>query len=161
MSTIREEKTVGRRQFVLGAGMAMAALGVAGNATASGHEHAHQGHGSYTPPAAPVQALIEGAFDCQQTGQACIEHCVQLLKGGDTAMAECLDLAQEMLAICGAMAQLASYNSAHLRKVVAVCIDICTDCERECRKHEKTHATCRACADACAECIKRAKAFLG
>ena len=157
-----EKHHIERRQFMLGGTLAVAALGAVGPAAAASQmDHsAHQGHGAYHAPSSPLQALIDSAFDCQQTGLICTEHCIQLLKGGNNALAECLDKVQEMLAICDAMGRLASYGSAHTRKIVQICMDICIECEKECRKHAKLHTPCRACADACAECVKLAKAYL-
>nr|CRH07034.1 conserved Tat exported protein of unknown function [Candidatus Magnetococcus massalia] len=165
------DSPLSRRSLLLSGATAAATMTLAQSAQASshgGHDHhkMHAGHGNshaghgYTPPNAQVQALIDGAMDCQKDGQACIEHCVQLLKGGDLSMGECLDRAQEMLVMCTAMGRLAGFQSAHLKKVVSLCIDICSDCKVACEKHADKHAECRACAKSCDACIKAAKAYL-
>ena len=150
---------IARRQLLTGSAVALAGLAVANTADAAdGHDH-HAGHG-YMAPSAAMKGVIDGTAHCQVAGQECIEHCIQLLKGGDTAMAECLDRAQEMLVMCTATGRLAAFNNAHLKRLVAVCIDVCGDCEKACSKHAKKHAACKACMESCAACVKACKAYL-
>jgi len=104
--------------------------------------------------------VVDTALDCVKKGQACIEHCLELFKIGDTSVAECANTVQEMLAICTAISQLASYRSKYLPDLAKVCINVCEDCENECRKHEKMHAACKACANSCEECIKECKKLI-
>lgn len=159
--------SMSRRDMVIGVASALAAVGMAGSASADSHgghhghaaHDAHAGHG-YMPPNDLVKALIDGTAQCQSDGTACIEHCTQLLKAGDVSMAECLDRAQEMVVMCTAMGRMAGFQSAHLKKIVTVCIDVCTDCQKACDKHADKHAECKACSESCAKCIKAAKAYL-
>ena len=104
--------------------------------------------------------VVDTALDCVKKGQACIEHCLELFKIGDTSVAECANTVQEMLAICTAISQMASYRSKYLPDLAKVCINVCEDCENECRKHEKMHAACKACANSCEECIKECKKLI-
>jgi Cys-rich four helix bundle protein (predicted Tat secretion target) len=138
-----------RREMLGGVGvLAMAA--VAGQAMAADHNHDHH-HG------AKNQALIDGASDCIKTGEACINHCLDLLAQGDKELAACAKSVNELLAVCAALQRLATVDSKFLPKYAKVSADFCEACEMECRKHEKKHAECKACAESCAACLKECR----
>ena len=137
-----------RRNILLGA-TAIAASLVTESSIASDHKHVHHKNKN--------TAIIDAALDCIKTGQACNDHCIELIKSGDTSIANCMDVLTESLAMCDALAQMASYQSSYLPEVAKICISVCEDCEKECRKHEDDHAECKACADSCKECIKACK----
>ena len=137
-----------RRNILLGA--AAAAVTLTSNSAFSATDHSHHKMNKNT-------ALVDSALDCLKAGQACNDHCIELVKSGDTSIAECMSTVSEMLAACTALSQLASYQSKHLAAMAKVCIDVCEDCEKECAKHEDKHAECKACADACRDCIKACK----
>jgi Cys-rich four helix bundle protein (predicted Tat secretion target) len=119
----------------------------------AGHEHMHDMHVSGNKN----QSLIDAASDSVKKGQACLQHCIELLIQGDKEIGKCAMLVNDMLAACAAIQQLASYNSAHLAKMAKVAMDICRDCEIECRKFEKKHQVCKDSADACAACFNECK----
>ncbi len=147
MSTKQESpESLDRRKLLIGAGAIISAASAGTVLAADGHQM-HSGHQMDT-------GLVDTALNCVKNGHACIDHCLQLFKVGDTSVAECADKVQEMLAMCTALSQLASYQSRHLKSLARVCIDVCLDCEVECRKHASMHAVCKACADACAECVE-------
>ena len=152
--------SLARRQLLTGAGVALVA-GTFGGVTAAGAaEHAHDhGHHHATMDAGRMR-VVDHAMACIKDGQICVQHCIDLFKAGDTSVADCADSVQEMLASCTAMAQLATYDSRHLKDLMRVCIGVCEDCEKECRKHEDKHAECKACADSCADCIKVCQEYL-
>lgn len=142
-----------RRDMMLGAGaLTLAAASRAAFADAENHVHRHH-HGQ-----APNQGLIDATSECVQKGQACLNHCFELLGQGDKEMAACAKSVNQMLAVCTALQQLASAQSPHLSKMARVAADVCKDCEEECRKHAKKHTECRDCAEACAACLKACKA---
>lgn len=120
-------------------------------------EHAGHDHGG--AHATPYAKLIQATSTCTIKGQACINHCLLLLGDGDKTMADCARSVQQMLVICGAVQQLASAGSRHLKPLARVAMDVCKDCEDECRKHDKKHAACKECGDACAACYKECKAI--
>jgi Cys-rich four helix bundle protein (predicted Tat secretion target) len=105
-------------------------------------------------------ALATAIGQCITVGNACLDHCLTLLGGGDRSLAECGRSVRAMLAVCNAAAVLVSSNAGYVKSAVQLCIDACTDCERACRKHEDRHAICKTCADACAATIKAARAYL-
>jgi len=152
-----EEKTetaarvgIGRRELLLGgAGAALVSLATA--AFAASDEHA--GHHEHGGGGANNQPVVDAALGCVNAGVACIDHCLVLLAGGDTSIAECAKAVQAMLPTCDTLAKLAAYQSKHLPAYAKVCAEICATCEAECRKHEAHHAQCKACADSCAKCI--------
>lgn len=145
-------RSMSRRKLLLGAA-AVAATATAGSGSAfaaEGHNHSHHSSNKYN-------ALIDSALDCIKTGQACIDHCIELFKTGDTSVADCADTVQEMLAMCTALTQMASYHSKYLPEVARICRKVCLDCEKECRKHAKKHVQCKACADSCKTCAQECK----
>jgi len=105
----------------------------------------------------PYLKLIQTTGDCIQKGQLCINHCLMLLADGDKDMAACARSVHQMLALCGALQQFASYESRQVKALARVAMDMCKDCEDECRKHEKKHAACHDCAESCAACYKACK----
>jgi len=126
-----------------------------------GEDEAHEGHEDHSHHAVnPHLTLIDTAMDCVKTGQACMEHCVQLFQQNDTTLAKCADLGLELLAMCNALAQMASYQSKYLAEVAKACINVCQDCEDECRQHEDKHIECKECANSCAACIKECKKLI-
>ncbi len=145
-------ESIDRRKLLIGAGaiVSVASAGAAWGASV----HQHQ-------PSYNKQGIIDASIDCIKKGQACVDHCLELFKTGDTSVAECADAVHEMLAICTALSQFASYQSRHLKSLAKVCIDVCQDCENECRKHAEKHAACKACANACANCIEECQKIVG
>jgi Cys-rich four helix bundle protein (predicted Tat secretion target) len=136
-----------RRELLKAVGMVSAVAMVnTGHADADPHEHHHAGPGN--------AALVDAAFGCVKAGDACLDHCLQVLSTGDKSMSECARSVSELVAVCGALGKLAAANSALLPKYAAVVRMSCDNCEKECRKHEDKHATCKACADACAACSR-------
>lgn len=133
------------RRNVLQGMAALTASLAAGSILADDDEH-HAKHSSVE------NSLVQAAWNCIKTGQACIEHCIGLFKQGDTSTAVCMETATEMLAMCTALSQMASYHSVHLIALAKVCAAVCKDCEQECRKHEQKHAACKDCAESCANC---------
>ncbi|MDP3683439.1 MAG: four-helix bundle copper-binding protein, partial [Ignavibacteria bacterium] len=90
-----------RRELLLSS-VALAGAAIIGKAQAAeGHEHHHHG-------AAVNTGLISASSDCVQKGQVCLNHCLDLLGQGDKEMAACAKSVNQMLAICGALQQLAS-----------------------------------------------------
>lgn len=119
----------------------------------SKHDHAHMhGGGAY-------QDLIEATSDCVVKGQACLAHCLVLLSEGEKEMAACAKSVEQLLAVCGALQNLASHNAPLVKSMAKVALEACQLCEKECRKHERKHAECKACAQSCAECVKECKAL--
>ncbi len=144
------------RRKALGGISAITLAAMADSAMAEGHKHDHEHH---MQQAAKYQALIEAAADCAQKGQACNAHCNILLGQGEKEMAACQASANQTIAVCSALQQLANLNSTHLAKLAAVAMDVCKECEDECRKHEQKHMACKECGDACAACYKQCKAL--
>ncbi|GAV21314.1 hypothetical protein MMIC_P2297 [Mariprofundus micogutta] len=147
-----------RRKMLIGAGalgataLAASTLGTtAAMAEGMAGHHHHAAGGKH-------QELAKSLHHCVATAEACIDHCLDSFKSGDTTLADCAISVQETMAFCTAHAKLASYNSKYLKAMIDLGIQVCGDCEKECRKHEK-HASCKACADACATCIKACKAY--
>ena len=144
------------RRELLGAFTALAATGLATHAQAADEHNHHHHHAA----AAPYAALLIAAADCVVKGQACLAHCLVLLGQGDKAMASCAQNVNQMLALCGALQNLAAQNAKLTPALAKVALDACTTCEAECKKHENQHAECKACRESCTACINACKAVL-
>lgn len=139
-----------RRELLVG-GIALAGAAMVGNAQAAAHEHDHAAmhehhHG------APATALTLAISDCIQKGEVCLNHCIDLLGQGERDMAACAKTVNEVLAVCGALQQLANQNSKQLARMAAIAMDVCKACEDECKKHADKHESCKACGESCAAC---------
>jgi len=139
-----------RRELLLG-GVALASASVVGKVFAA-DEHEHHHHAG-----AINEGLLAATSDCVQKGQVCLSHCLVLLGQGDKEMAACAKSVNQMLAVCGALQQLASQESSYLPKQAAIAMDVCKQCEDECKKHAEKHEACKACMDSCATCYKECK----
>ena len=135
------------------AAITLAAVAVSASA-AEDHSH-HHDHGSRSK----YQGLIAATGDCVAKGEACLAHCLVLLGDGDKTMAGCSKAVNQMLALCGALQNLAAQGSRLTPGLAKVALDACTECENECKKHEDKHAECKACRESCTECIKQCKAI--
>jgi Cys-rich four helix bundle protein (predicted Tat secretion target) len=153
-------QTIGRRELLAGAGATAVLMGAAGAGAAEQEQHSHgkRYFEAKAPRAHP--ALTAAANDCVATGQACISHCLETFRQGDTTMAECATAVQEMLPVCAALASLSASDSRHLKDLARACIPVCEGCEKECRVHEQHQPECKACADACAALVREAKKLL-
>lgn len=133
-----------RRELLKSVGL-VAATAMAAAAQAATEHHQH---------GSAHTALADAALDCVKTGDACLDHCLQVLASGDKSLAECARSVNELVAVCTALSKLALSNSPLLPKYAAVVKLSCDSCEKECRKHEAKHAACKACAEACVACSK-------
>ncbi|MBF0473607.1 MAG: four-helix bundle copper-binding protein [Nitrospirae bacterium] len=144
-------KGITRREVLAGAGVAAFAAMTKGIAEAveKGHEHMASTNSN--------AEVIKTANECVTAGQACIAHCIEMFKAGDTSMGECNESTQVAGKMCGTLAFLALTNSKHLKDLAKICIETCSECEAACKKHEKTIAQCASCAKACRNCIEACK----
>ena len=136
-----------RRDLLKGAVVASAAM-ASSTVFGSNDDHGHMHHGN------PNASLVDTSLDCIKSGQACLDHCIDLFKKGDTSVANCADKVTEMLAMCNALSQMASYQSKHLGKLAKVCAEVCKDCKKACEEHADKHKACKDCAESCEKCIK-------
>lgn len=144
-----------RRELLLG-GMALAGAAMVGNAQAAEHEHDMSMHEHHHGASANGD-LAKSASDCIQKGEVCLSHCLMLLGDGDKDMAACAKSVNQMLALCGALQQLANQNSKLLSKMAALALEACDQCAEACKKHAEKHEECKACGESCAACAKECK----
>lgn len=97
--------------------------------------------------------VFDAANGCVGAGTACLAHCIMLLAGGDTSMADCAQTVVQMRAVLEGVAAVAAIGGKNLSELVKVAAKFCADCEAACRKHEAQHPTCKACAEACAKAV--------
>ena len=135
-----------RRKFLRSAAI-MAASATSATALAANTEHHHHNHQANS-------SLVDAALDCVKSGEFCKDHCIQLVKDGNTSIADCLSAVNDMLPACSTLAKLAITDSKHLKEYAKVCMAICQDCEKACKVHKNKHAACKACMESCAHCIK-------
>lgn len=142
---------INRRDVLVAATAGVISTAVLAQSAQAEEAHNHGGN--------PYQDVIDASLHCVKTGEACIAHCLESFKAGDTSLAMCAATVQEMLSMCNSLSSLASLDSKHLKDLARVCASVCADCEKECRKHADHHDTCKACADSCLNCIKHCKAI--
>jgi len=155
----KESLLPGRREVLIGAGAigigALATVATSGSMVASASESGmHMKHGRNN------KALTDALMHCVTEGEACIVHCLDVAKTGDTSLVDCQRSIQETVAFCRAHAYLATANSAYLDDMCKLGMKISGDCTKECKKHEKKHALCKSTGEACAACIKECKKHL-
>ncbi len=155
-------KDTNRRNFIsttaaFAATAAFSKLAFAGETSSSVEgvmpSHKHHGNG------AAGSALVVASLDCVAQGEACLQHCFEMMSSGDTSMAKCAKSVREMMIYCGALSQAAIQDSKRLKQLAKIAAEACEDCEAACREHAKKHETCKRCADSCAECLKQCKAL--
>ncbi len=139
-----------RREAVMGTGL-LALTGLAAAQTAAAEEGAHVHHGSHH------KALADAAGTCVATGQACLDHCLDLMGNGHKELGACAKSVTQMLTLCSALQNLANQDSKYLVKLASVTMDACLDCEEECKKHADKHEACKRCGESCAACAKECK----
>jgi len=150
MSASQFDHTTGRRKFLRTAAV-IAATATSATVLAAKDEHQHHHHHQAN------SSLIDVALDCVKTGEVCKDHCIRLIKDGDTSIIDCLSAVNDMLPVCATLAKLAISESQHLKEYAKVCMAICKDCEKACKEHKDKHAACKACMESCALCIKECK----
>jgi Cys-rich four helix bundle protein (predicted Tat secretion target) len=141
-------ENIARRKVLMGAAAITAAALIKVDAMAEEHQHHHHHEIVLN------NDLINAALHCVQKGEACQNHCIELVKQGDTTIAECLDAVSVMIPMCETLTKMASFQSKHLNAYAKVCIEVCKDCKAACEEHAKMHAECKACMESCAACIK-------
>ena len=142
-----------RRQFIGGtAAISLAAATTLANAHGN-HDHGSHSHAANSTDNA-YEAARKAAGHCVSAGQVCLTHCITLLSKGDTSMKDCAAAVNQMLALCGAMQNLAAQNSRLTPSLAKVCIEACKQCAAACQKHAVHHAECKACYESCTDCIK-------
>lgn len=142
-----------RRQFIGGtAAISLAAATTLDNAHGN-HDHGSHSHAANSTDNA-YEAARKAAGHCVSAGQVCLTHCITLLSKGDTSMKDCAAAVNQMLALCGAMQNLAAQNSRLAPSLAKVCIEACKQCAAACQKHAAHHAECKACYESCTDCIK-------
>ena len=139
-----------RRDALMGTGL-LALASLAGAAKAATEENPHVHHGAHH------KALADAAGTCVATGQACLDHCLDLMGNGHKELAACAKSVTQMLSLCSALQNLANQDSKYLVKLANVTLDACLDCEEECKKHADKHEACKRCGESCAACAKECK----
>ena len=149
-----QEVKMERRTFMTGVAALLAALALEGAALAA--------------PAASdgskLQAIIEACLGCTRAGDACVAHCASMLSTGDTSMAKCNVTVHNMLAVCKAMEDVASYGNApaaNIKALASACAKMCRDCAAACEVHASHHEVCKNCYLSCKKCAAACEASSG
>ena len=142
-----------RRQFISGSAAVSLAVAAAVAQAHPGHDHGAHDH-QHGAAANPYEAARKAAGHCVSAGQACLAHCIDLLSRGDTSMKDCAAAANQMLALCGALQNLAAQRSPLTPALAKVCAEACKQCAAACKKHAAHHAECKACYESCTNCAR-------
>lgn len=137
-----------QRRALIGGGAALVGLAAVGGSAQAEMNHAHHGVSQ------KYADLIRSTNHCRQAALVCEKHCVDMMKDGDTSLADCLASALEMLPIIEATHKLAIADTKRMSEVAALCAKFCADCAEVCKKHAKKHKECKDCYDACIDCEK-------
>ena len=113
-----------RRQFISGSAAVSLAVAAAVAQAHPGHDHGAHDH-QHGAAANPYEAARKAAGHCVSAGQACLAHCIDLLSRGDTSMKDCAAAANQMLALCGALQNLAAQRSPLTPALAKVCAEAC------------------------------------
>jgi Cys-rich four helix bundle protein (predicted Tat secretion target) len=105
---------------------------------------------------AATDKVTEATAHCIAVGQACAQHCVEMIEKGNKDMIVCLKSVNAMLATCEAMQRLTAAKSKHAAAQAKVCMETLADCADTCEKHSKM-AACKECSDACKACMTACK----
>jgi len=147
--------------------LAAAAAAVVLADTALAQKDPHAGHKMPDAPAAPppspkLTAVAAATAECQKAGRACLAACTEHLAAGMPSMAACQRAVMNMLAVSGAMADVAGFNNADaklIKSLAASCAAFCRACEKACESHAAHHAECKACMEACRVCATACEAL--
>ncbi len=144
-----------RRQFISSTAAAATLTAVASAASAhDNHNHAAHSHAAPAASSRVYEDARAAAGHCVAAGQVCLNHCITLLSSGDTSMKDCAVAVNQMLALCGAIQNLAAQNSRLTPALAKVCVEACKQCAEACKAHAAHHAECKACYESCLNCIK-------
>ncbi|MCE2029377.1 four-helix bundle copper-binding protein [Sessilibacter corallicola] len=144
-----------KRNFLVGALALGLATSVSSAFAKSKDDHHHHHHVSDDKA-----QLVDAAIDCVKNTIVCRDHCIELLKTGDTTLTECLDISNDTIAMCNTLTQLSSSNSDHLMAFAKVSLAVCQDCEKECRRHKDKHQACKDCMESCSRCIDAIEKYM-
>ena len=152
----RRDTEFGRREFLLGSGI-LAMVGTLGNRSAQGK--ALPGDAASVTfvesfNAETVSHLADAARRCVITAQACIDHFANDLGLDASDSHQCAGLDKAVIAICGAVASLASIESSYVASIAVTAMEICEACEQQCNAR-KDHQSCVDCAKACRSFIDK------
>jgi Cys-rich four helix bundle protein (predicted Tat secretion target) len=131
-----------RREFIAGAAVLAAASTVK---AAPGDKPAAHHDDAYGP-------LATAAEDCVRRAQACLQHCLVMLGGGDSSFAACATAVRDTITTGQALGALAAADSKHTRAMSRAALEVAKACEAECKKHAQ-HPPCKACGEACTALI--------
>jgi Cys-rich four helix bundle protein (predicted Tat secretion target) len=126
------------------------------------HVHPTADAPAKAPPSAKLQAVINGTAECVQAGRVCLASCTEHLAMGMSDMASCQRAVMNMLAVCGAMADVAGFRNAdekNMRALAAACAAFCRACEKACEAHAAHHVECKACLESCRACATACEAL--
>lgn len=154
--TTTKEKKMNRRELV-GLTTAAAAASLFSQSMAAESKNKTKPAGG----ASKLSQLSETALECAKVGEKCVAFCTNQLAQGDTMMAKCLGLSQNMVAACHAMARIALHENskpATLKAMAVACAATCRDCMEECKKHVGHHEICKECFEHCEKCVKACEA---
>src|SRR5436305_3901453 len=59
-----------------------------------------------------LKKATDAAFDCIKKGEACLSHCIDMIRAGDTSMKNCYGTLQNMMASCTALSKIGSYDTS-------------------------------------------------
>jgi Cys-rich four helix bundle protein (predicted Tat secretion target) len=142
---------VHRRDMIIGA-MAGGAIVATSPANAQHQAHVKPNTARQTRISA-YRRLATLAHNCVSTGENCLSHCTTLFLQGETSLAECADIVQQMIHVCRSVHGLAVNGSPFVGQMSEACVAVNEACRNTCLTH-RFHDECLACATACEQMIE-------
>lgn len=150
---------VNRREFIAAASSvnALGIVSVAASALAENEDECKL----HRPHEYKHQDMVEAAQACLSSGRICISRCLDLMAAGDSRVAECAKNVNLMIPFCDMFTRFAIADSALLKDITRLCIEVSENCENACRDHEDEFVECYECAEACGKLIRACGSFAG
>lgn len=145
-------KSIGGFAALLGTGLSL-------NAQAAEVDHSMMNHDIPIDP--KLEELMDYVLECIKMAEICQQHTLHMFQMGDTKLADCAIVTQDLLVVSKALLTLAANNSKHLKSYLKVAIDITDTCAKECDKFAEDHIQCKDSAEACYDAIEFYREFIG
>ncbi|OUR70766.1 hypothetical protein A9Q78_11745 [Methylophaga sp. 41_12_T18] len=157
----KTETNTSRRQLLKGVSAltAMLGTGFSFSAHAAGVDHSMMDHDLPIDP--KLEELMDYVLECIKMAEICQQHAMHMFQMGDTKLADCAIVTQEMIVVSKALLTLVANNSKSLKDYLKVTVKMTESCAEECEKFAEEHIQCKDSAEACYDAVEFYKEFIG
>jgi len=157
----KTETNTSRRTLLKGVGALTAVLGTGLSLTAHAAEVDHSMMNHDLPIDPKLEELMDYVLECIKMAEICQQHTMHMFQMGDTKLADCAIVTQEMIVVSKALLTLVANNSKSLKDYLKVTIKMTESCAEECEKFAEDHIQCKDSAEACYDAVEFYKEFIG